>query len=154
MKDILLISFAFFALVIFGCKKSSPPAPAPESLKDQLQGTWTITDHLAINLPDNLTNDTTAPSHTETFVFTGDTLMTDGWYSATLNQTTNPPSFTVTQNTEFKDTASFVTGDGYIIAHILTHYDTMYVNTISSTQLVLQQNLTTLGWVDITELSK
>jgi hypothetical protein len=154
MKNILQILFAFFALANPACKKSGYSPPAQESLQDQLQGTWTITDHLAINLPDNLPNDTTAPSHTETFVIAGGTLMTDSWYSATLNQTTNPPSFSVTQNTEFKDTASFVTGNGYIIAHILTHYDTMYVNTISSTRLVLQQNLTAFGWVEVTEFSK
>src|ERR1700722_706811 len=160
MKKIFTLLMLSYCVIYFRCKKSSgnPNSSGSgnqqNSLQTQLQGKWNVVDRIAINLPDNLPNDTTIPTHAEYLIFNEDSVISDSWYTASLAFISNPPTFTVTQTTEFNDTVKYSAGANYVIGYYTSVADTFHINKISSTQLVLQENFPAFEYDIITELSK
>jgi len=142
MKKVLSIA-SLGILVISSCSKSSnnggnntPPVDSVALLKTELSGKWNATKHSVTNFSvAGIADQTWTPTHPESLQFSSDSAAIDTWETMTLDFTKTPTTFSVTQNTEFKGTYSYVVGKGLFVYLSSNLRDTINVVSISSTQM-------------------
>jgi hypothetical protein len=146
MKIIYVILISF---IVLSCKKNSASntvSPPQNDLQSQLSGNWRVIQYVVSNFNTTagrpyIPNDTIIPVHTETYVFSKDSLFTDTWQTNGYNYTTNPYTFENSQTKEFTGTHFCTYSKGYFVNHLNSFNDTSLINSISATKLVISDNV-------------
>ena len=147
----LLFGPLFVALFLFtACHKSSstpinPGGPSKPS-SPSLVGNWSAYRYIATDFDTtggkpHLPNDTITPTHIEYQNFTKDSVYSVSWETFEYSFTTNPYSFSNTQNTEFSDTSAYTATTTYIIEPRFALDDSVYIVSLTDTSLVLKVHI-------------
>ena len=124
-------------LLLTACKKSGTnnnPQPS-----NDLIGTWHVEYYVAANIVVGPPNDTLYASHNESWTFSEDSLFCDSWFVTWYDQTTSPPTFTVTDTNETKGAYSYTKNGNTMTSRSPTRQETFDILTLTNNRLVLRE---------------